>query len=238
MYILLHSIWMNQYSWDVPDMIWIFGIFSSSVHYSRIHFGVAFILTCSLWHGLVMPKIRWKNQGPPGTGKTMTTAVLATCFAADNMSSGGTSRGSCEPLVVSRHFLAPPKSWKKIVGCQQWDVLVWRFFDGFTCQKQHVYWWFWGFPNFFQTFLIWMKMKKWSKGSSRSPLGLTFPEKSNILKGGPDTRLFVSSEGEGWRFDPPMAKVTVKATLETDPLPLLCFLNFGSVLFLRFCFYL
>ena len=27
-------------------------------------------------------------QGPPGTGKTMTTAVLATCFAADNMSSG------------------------------------------------------------------------------------------------------------------------------------------------------
>ena len=36
-------------------------------------------------------------QGPPGTGKTMTTAVLATCFAAQNMSFQGRSLLLCTP---------------------------------------------------------------------------------------------------------------------------------------------
>lgn len=36
-------------------------------------------------------------QGPPGTGKTMTTAVLATCFAAQNMSKQDRSVLLCTP---------------------------------------------------------------------------------------------------------------------------------------------
>ena len=65
----------------------------------------------------------------------MTTAVLATCFAADNMSSGGTSRGSCEPLVVSRHFLAAQNPEQKL-----WDV---NWFGDFlmgllVCKKKSV----------------------------------------------------------------------------------------------------
>lgn len=176
MYILLYSIWMNQYSWDVPDMIWIFCILSSSVH-DRIQFGVAMfdMLTLTPFGDVLL---RFKTRALRARAKLWRRqywphVLLRTTWAQVP------SRGS---WLLSRQI--GPQNPSKFDGVNNemlWLVIFWWVY----LSKKHFCWWFWGFPNLETFFLNWMKMKTWSKSFSRSPLGLTFPEKSNILKWGP-----------------------------------------------------
>lgn len=179
MYILLYSIWMNHYSWDVPDMIWIFGIFSSSVYYSRIHFGVAMFdmptFDTVWWCPKFVEKTRalrarakrWRRQYWPHV-------LLQTTWA------------QVEPrgVVVNRWWFRAIFWSPQNLEQNLWDVnneMFWfgDFLMGLLVCKKKICWWFWGFPNFFQTLLIWMKMKKWSK-DFHPEAHLDLPSRKNL----------------------------------------------------------
>ena len=177
----------------------------------------------------------FKNQGPPGTGKTMTTAVLATCFAADNMSSGSIKgwffvSSQVAHQNLSKFVVNNEMFWLVlfVFSCQTWNISVGDFEDSLIWRHYYI---------------IWMKMKKWTilvppeffSVPPEAHLDLSFSKKANILKGGPDTRMFVSSEGEGW-----LGLSKEKANGEGDafdwpPSPVVLFVFFFK-LWLRFVF--